>query len=129
MYARDYQSSPPAQPGKQSCSVPVETFDNRAALEELARRNAAEQAKNMSEERSKQCGKCESEARPSQPAMALQKTECACEEKKQCGIKKFISCLCADDLLLILLIFLLLGDGNDDNDIIVPLLLALLLFL
>lgn len=109
-------------------AIPVETYDNRAVLEELARRNNNGQQQRISNQ---ECDKCDN---------TLLKEEAHCDSAtvQKCHESVTENCACrknhgllgsfgADDVLILLIILLTITDGDGSNDILIPILLGLLL--
>ena len=109
--------------------IPVETYENRAILQELTKR--CESTNSTNEDKS--CCHIDSKA---------DNCSCGCHDEsvrnnKQCSCKNndqskllsqgIFSKLGVDDILIILLMILLFMDGNDCNDIMLPILLGVLL--
>jgi hypothetical protein len=102
-------------------NVPVETYQNRAVIDELTKRNQSTSCccphENIQED-------CETRTH--------EQKQCRCTiETQQCKNADFASGILSkigiDDAIILLLIILILTDGNSNNDIMLPLLLGVLL--
>ncbi len=112
-------------------AIPVETYDNRAILEELARRNKQEESVHSS---SNNCTDCSTDCsiNDNENKNDFSPTEqCPCknsQKKSLSGNKSGIfGSFGSDDALILLIILLILTDGDTSFDILVPILLGLLL--
>ncbi len=107
-------------------AIPVETYDNRAILEELARRNNAEQIQHALNHDRTECTDDTVTENNIPPTKECQcnNNQSNCQSKNKLG---FLSSFGADDALILLIILLTLSDSDGNNDILLPILLGLLL--
>jgi len=108
-------------------AIPVETYDNRAILEELARRNKQEESYVNSSNTCTDCSCDENEDK--NDILPVEHCHCKNSQKKTpCANKGGIfGSFGTDDVLILLIILLILTDGDTSFDILVPILLGLLL--
>jgi len=123
MYASNAVSSNNISNTSKVQHIPVETYENRAVIDELSRRSEnSTQSKNRTEYN------CSTEDKPNNNCSCnnhiIQTSNC----KNTHLLQKLSGKLGIDDAIIILLMILLITDGNDSNDIMLPLLLAVLLF-
>lgn len=122
MYASNAVSSNNISNTSKAQHIPVETYENRAVIDELSRRcENSTQSKNRTE------SNCSAEDKPNNCTCnnhIIQTSNC----KDTHLLQKLSGKFGIDDAIIILLMILLLTDGNDSNDIMLPLLLAVLLF-
>ncbi len=107
-------------------AIPVETYDNRAILEELARRNNAEQVQHAPNHNYTECADDTADENNCEHAKhhlcSTAQTNSHIKHKR--GLFDSFG---ADDALILLIILLTLSDNDGNNDILLPILLGLLL--
>ena len=124
MYASNAISNTNNQRIQCKASIPVETYENRAVIDELSKRSESN-GNTMCEHR--EC-KCENHAHSD----CQHKQDTSNNNIPVCNNKKSVTNgmfgkFEIDDAIIILLIILLLTDGNNQNDFMLPLLLGVLL--
>lgn len=127
MYSKECVSSSQCP---KSANIPVESFDAGPALEEFARRNAAEQTRVIGAQYAvpNQAENSQNSAvQTNTPAQTAHECSCCKSGGQNCVSRKIIGNLEADDLLLILLIILMIYDKDANSDFVIPILLAVLL--